>query len=184
MSIDWHLLLLQPWLDGLVLSIKVGHIWHQVLYNVHVWEWVDLADLAAVLVDSRKASQVVLAIDIHRAATANSLSAGSSKTQSRVLLILDLDKCIQNHLTGHLVQVNLVLLHDWRLSVIGIPSVDLEGFGSAARGSSRDFTELRFEHFRFIGYQVLYFSEYEQPMISSKIGSEKRNIRVKVDEPF
>jgi len=148
LGIDWHLLLLQPWLNRLVLSVKVGHIWHQVLDNVHVWEWVDLADLTAVLVDSREASQVVLAIDIHRAAAANSLSAGSSEAQSRILLILDLDKCIQNHLTGHLVQVYLVLLHNWRLSIIGIPSVDLKGFGSAARGSSRDFTELRFEHFR------------------------------------
>jgi len=113
-----------------------------------VWEWIDFADLAAVLVDSREASQVILAIDVHRATAANSLSARSSKTQSRILLIFDFDECIQNHLAGHLVQINFVLLHDWRLAIVWVPSVDLKGLGSAARGSSRDFTELGFEHFR------------------------------------
>ena len=47
--------------------------------------------------DLGKAGKTVLAVDVHGARTANTLTARSSKSKGRVNLVLDLEKSIQNH---------------------------------------------------------------------------------------
>lgn len=123
---SWNFFLFQPWLDGFVLCVEVGHIWHEIFDYVHVRERVDLGNLAAIFIDSGQTGQIVFTVNIHRATSANTFSARSSETESWILLVLDLDQSVQNHLTGHLVQVQFVFLHNWSLSVIRVPSVDLE----------------------------------------------------------
>lgn len=115
---------LQPGLDALVLVVEVGQVGHQVLHHVHVRQRVDLGGLAA-LVDVAQASQGVLAVDVHRAAATDALAARSAECQSRVLLVLNLDQCIQNHRPA-LVQVDRVSGHIRLLLLLGVPPVDLE----------------------------------------------------------
>ena len=47
--------------------------------------------------DLGKAGKTVLAVDVHGARTANTLTARSSKSKGRVNLVLDLEKSIQHH---------------------------------------------------------------------------------------
>lgn len=70
--------------------------------------------------------QCVDSVNVHGAASANTLTATSPKGQSRVHLVLDPDERIQHHGSG-LVQVEGVRLHP-RLGggLIGIPAVDME----------------------------------------------------------
>jgi len=139
---SWNFFLFQPWLDRFVLCVEVGHVWHEIFDYVHVWERVDLWNLAAIFVDPGQTRQIVFTVNIHRATTANTFSAGSSETESWILFVLDLDQSVQNHFTGHLVQIQFVFLHNWGLSVIRVPSVDLEclhstgSTGGAWRSSS------------------------------------------------
>jgi hypothetical protein len=74
-----------------------------------------------------QAGKGVLAVDVHGAATADTLTATSSEGQSRVELVLDSDKGIENH-GSSLVEVQSVGLKTGLLAGgIGVPSVDLEG---------------------------------------------------------
>lgn len=86
-----------------------------------------------------QACQGVLAIDVHGTATADTLTAASSESQSRVELVLDANNGIQDHRSS-LVQVDGVALKT-RLDGrgIGVPSVDLEGLQPGLR-SRRRFT--------------------------------------------
>lgn len=43
--------LLQPWLDAHVLSVEVAHVRHNVLYNIHVRQRVDLGRLTHICID-------------------------------------------------------------------------------------------------------------------------------------
>lgn len=74
-----------------------------------------------------QAGKSVLAVDVHSAATADAFTATSSEGQSRVELVLDSDKGIENHRSS-LVEVQSVGLKTGLLAGgIGVPSVDLEG---------------------------------------------------------
>jgi hypothetical protein len=56
---------LEPGLDGLILGVEVGHVWHQVLEDIHVRQRVDLDSGGGLLVNVTEASQGVLSVDIH-----------------------------------------------------------------------------------------------------------------------
>ena len=69
----------------------------------------------------------VLAVDVHRAATADTLSATPSEGQGRVQLVLDADERIEHHGAG-LVEIEGVRLHARLLAGrLGVPAVDREG---------------------------------------------------------
>lgn len=80
-----------------------------------------------------QASKSVLSVDVHGAATADTLTATSSEGQSRVDLVLDSNKGIENHRSG-LVEVQSVGLETGLLAgSIRVPSVDLEGLHLGVR---------------------------------------------------
>jgi hypothetical protein len=74
-----------------------------------------------------QACQSVDSINVHRAASADSLSAAPSECQGRIDFILDPNQCVQHH-WPRLVKIQGVGLHS-RLGgrLVGVPSVDLEG---------------------------------------------------------
>lgn len=75
-------------------------------------------------------SQGINTINVHRATSADALSAASSERKSRINLILDSDQSVQHH-RARLVQIQCVALHArLRGGLIGIPAVDVEGLGS------------------------------------------------------
>ena len=100
---------LQVWLNAAVLLVEQRQVGDQVLHNMHVRERVNLA-VAAVTVDTAQAGEGVDTINVHGAATANTLTARTAESEGRVKLVLDLQKSIENHGAG-LVQINLVALH-------------------------------------------------------------------------
>jgi hypothetical protein len=57
---------LEPWFDRLVLRVEVGHIRHQVLEDIHVWQRIDLHSGRGFLINVTEACQGVLSVDIHR----------------------------------------------------------------------------------------------------------------------
>jgi hypothetical protein len=74
-----------------------------------------------------QAGKGVLAVNVHGTATTDTLTATSSEGQSRVELVLDSDKGIENH-GSSLVKIQSVGLETGLLAGgIGVPSVDLEG---------------------------------------------------------
>jgi hypothetical protein len=78
-----------------------------------------------------QAGKSVDTVNVHGAGTADTLSAGSAESKSRVQLILDSDQSIQHHRTG-LVEVEGVALHAGLVAgSIGVPSVDVEGLDLA-----------------------------------------------------
>mmetsp|Transcript_30631 Transcript_30631/g.99585 ORF Transcript_30631/g.99585 Transcript_30631/m.99585 type:complete len:223 (+) Transcript_30631:1890-2558(+) len=83
-------------LDRLVLRVKVGHVHHQILDDVHVRKRRD-GLLRGRLVHAAEARERVLAVDVHRARPANPFSTRPPETQRAVLLRLDLNQHIQHH---------------------------------------------------------------------------------------
>ena len=90
-----------------------------------------------------KAREVVLAVDVHGAGTADTLTATPPEDEGGILLVLDLEKGVKHHLAG-LVEVEFVALEVGLLcGVVGVPAVDLEslhplglvGLGRLADGS-------------------------------------------------
>lgn len=78
-------------------------------------------------VSHTQASQSILPIDVHGAATADAFSTATSEGDGGIELILDSDQGIQDHRAG-LVQVEGVGLKARLLAgCIGVPSVNLEG---------------------------------------------------------
>ena len=74
-----------------------------------------------------QASQGVDTVNVHGAGTADTLTAGSTESESWVKLVLDANKSIQHHGTGF-VQVELIRLHGGLLGRgVRVPAVDLEG---------------------------------------------------------
>lgn len=73
-----------------------------------------------------QASKSILAVDVHGAAAADTLTATSAERQSRVNLVLDTDNSIQHH-GARLVEVESVALHTRLLGRrVGVPAVNLE----------------------------------------------------------
>lgn len=136
---------LEVGLDGLVLLVELGQVGNKVLDDVGVRKRVDASLLLLIsgnaacpyplvhaIVANRsgyphtQARQRVDTINVHCAATANTLSAASPESEGRVHLVLDPDKRIQHHGSG-LVQVEGVGLHlGLGRGLIGIPAVDVE----------------------------------------------------------
>lgn len=113
-------------LDALVLLIEMCQIRDKVLDDIGVRKRVDLDVGSSLSRNSAQASKSVLSVDIHGAATADTLTATSSEGQSRVELVLDSDEGIENHRPS-LVKVQSVGLKTRLLAGgIGVPSVDLE----------------------------------------------------------
>lgn len=100
---------LKPRLHTLVLLVEKRQVRHKVLDDVHVRKRVDLR-VRRLAVNAAKASQSVLAVNVHGATAANALTARAAERERRVFLILDLKQRIKNH-RARLVQVNAVLLH-------------------------------------------------------------------------
>ena len=75
----------------------------------------------------------ICSINIHRTTSTDSFSARSSKGQSRILFIFDLDECIENHGSAFL-QVDRIVLNSGWLIGFGIPPVYLECLEVGLRG--------------------------------------------------
>ena len=70
--------------------------------------------------------QVVLPVNVHGAAPADTLAATPPKHERRVVLVLDLEQRVEHHL-ARLVQVQLVVLQPRLLRrVVRVPAVHLE----------------------------------------------------------
>jgi hypothetical protein len=87
---------LQPWFNGSVLFVEVGHIGDQVFNDIHVREGVNFGGGSAGI-NVRQTGQGVGAVDIHGAGPANAFAAGPAKGERGVLFILDLNEGIQDH---------------------------------------------------------------------------------------
>lgn len=130
---------LEPWFNGTVLFVEIGHVWNEVFDDVHVWQWINLGGSGgsvslAVLVVTRfinvaKTSQRIRPINVHRARATNSLTARPTKGQSWILLIFDFDQCIQNHGSAF-IEVDWISGQIWFLFLFRVPSVDFEIFDS------------------------------------------------------
>jgi len=66
LSLLWRVIVLQPRLNRLVLLVEEREVWYKVLDDVHVRKRIDLGVLRCVPVNTAKASQGVLSIDVHR----------------------------------------------------------------------------------------------------------------------
>jgi len=87
-------------------------------------------------------------INVHGAASANTLSATPSECEGWVHLVLDSDQGIQHHRSG-LLQIQGIALHPWlRGWLIWVPSVDVECLDLGIRVGSRifDCVGLRWRH--------------------------------------
>ena len=94
-------------------------------------ERVDLARLPVVF-DFGKARQIVPAVNVHCARTADALAARAPESQGRILLVLDLKKRVEHHRT-RLFQVKLKLAHLELAALIRVPPVNLDVFVLIAR---------------------------------------------------
>ena len=103
--------LLDPRLDGSVLSIEQVHVGNQVLDNVHVRQRVNLGGLAGVCVDVADARQSILTSDVHCAGSADTFTARTTEGESGIDFVLDLDQSIQNHGSAF-VKIDVVLLQE------------------------------------------------------------------------
>lgn len=118
---------LQVRLDGAVLLVEERHVRDKVLDNIHVGKRVDARLLGGVRGNTAQAGQGVDTVDVHGAATADTLTATPPESKGRIDLVLNADERIQHHRSG-LVQVEGVRLHlGLRGRLIGVPSVDVEG---------------------------------------------------------
>jgi hypothetical protein len=118
---------LEVGLDALVLLVEVCQIRDKVLDDVGMRKRVDLDVGSSLGRDTAQAGKGVLAVNVHGTATTDTLTATSSEGQSRVKLVLDSDKGIENH-GSSLVKIQSVGLETGLLAGgIGVPSVDLEG---------------------------------------------------------
>jgi len=71
----WGIVVLQVRLDRLVLLVKVRQVWYQVLDDVHMRQWVDLAVLRGISINPAQARKRILPIDVHRTGPAYTLPA-------------------------------------------------------------------------------------------------------------
>lgn len=88
--------------------------------------WLSSTCYQSIPIERTQASKGVDTIDVHRTATADTLTATPSEGQCGVDFVLDPNECIQHHGAG-LVQVQFVGLHLGLLGgSIGVPAVNLE----------------------------------------------------------
>ena len=110
----WWVVVLQVWLDRLILLVKLGQVRDEILDNVHyrvenmssnlarrrgiltVGERVDLGVLVLGSVDSAQACERVLSVDVHCTGTTDALSTRSAESECRVNLVLYLDERVEN----------------------------------------------------------------------------------------
>jgi hypothetical protein len=118
---------LQVRLDGAVLLVEERHVRDKVLDDIHVGKRVDARLLGGVRGNAAQAGQGVDTVDVHGAATADTLTTTPPEGKGGVNLVLDADERIQHHRAG-LVQVERVRLHlGLRGRLVRVPSVDVEG---------------------------------------------------------
>ena len=79
------LLLDEVRLDGLVLRVEVGHVNDKVPDHKHVRQRGDLGDMGGVAVDLAQAGEAVLPINVHRAASTDTLPAAIHAWVRRVV---------------------------------------------------------------------------------------------------
>jgi hypothetical protein len=109
------------------LFVELCHVWHEILHNVGMRQWVDARFFVCLGGNAAQTCQRVDTVNVHCTATANALSAASSECQSGVDLVLDPDQCVQHH-RARLVQVECVRLHaGLRRGLIRVPPVGFEG---------------------------------------------------------
>lgn len=127
---------LQERLNGAVLLVELGKVWHKVLDNVHVGQRVNLGVVC--LFDSAETGECVDAVNVHGTRATDALTTRSSEGEGGVDFVLDLDERVKYHGTG-LVEVKVVRLQlglfRW---CVWVPAVDLEGLhvlGLARRGT-------------------------------------------------
>lgn len=136
---------LQVRLDGLVLLVELGQIRNEILDNVGVWQRVDARrlrtfgrntaypyplthcrDIHLLEAAPTQTSKGIDTINVHRTATADTLSAAPSEGQGGVDFVFDSNERIQHH-RASLVQVQFVRLHLRLLGgAVRVPAVDLE----------------------------------------------------------
>lgn len=117
---------LQPGLDRSMLRIEAREIRHQVFHNTHAGQGVDF-DVTLALIDALGAGKRVLAIDIHRARTANTFAAGTTESQGLIDLILDLDKRVENHRAAF-IEIDFISVDTRVLIIVRRPAIDTEIF--------------------------------------------------------
>ena len=124
LSVFRRFIALQPWLNSLILSIEIRHIRHQILYDVHVGKRINFG-LRRVRVDSGEAGQGIATVNVHSTRSADSLPARTAESQSRILLILDLYKGVEDH-GPTLIKVNGVCRNRGGTRSLWIPPVNLK----------------------------------------------------------
>jgi hypothetical protein len=74
----------------------MGEVRYQILDHFHVRQRGD-PHFAFAILDRGGAGEAVLAVDVHRAGTANALAAGAAEGQRGILLVLHLDQRVEHH---------------------------------------------------------------------------------------
>ena len=97
----------------------------EVLDHRHVRQRID-RHIAFDLIITLQAREGIGTVDIHRTATANALAAGTTESQRRIDLVLDLDQRVQNHRPAA-VHVDFIGVDTRIAAAIRIVAVDLEG---------------------------------------------------------
>lgn len=111
------MVLLLPWLlltfphevglDGLILIVKVTHVYDQIFLYVHKHERGHCGRVKVVLRYSRDASKVVSTIDVHATGATDAFPATPSERQRGINLIFDKNKYVEKH-RPTLVQIHVV----------------------------------------------------------------------------
>lgn len=119
-----------------ILFVKVAHIGHQILNDIHVGKWINLGRHLGIVVNVREACQRVVAIDIHGARSTNAFPAGPAKGQCRILFVFDFEECVQDHRTA-VGQIDGIRRQVGPLiGLFGIPTVHLKVFDALLGGRS------------------------------------------------
>jgi hypothetical protein len=125
---------LEVGLDGAVLLVEERHVGDEVLDDVHVGKRVDAGLLGRVGGDATETGERVDTVNVHGAASANSLTAAPPEGQGGVDLVLDADEGVEHH-GARLVEVERVRLHlGLGRGLIGVPAVDVERLGLCILG--------------------------------------------------
>lgn len=94
-----------------------------------MWQRIDLHRLVQISpINLADASECVGAANVHCTRAADALATRSTESERWIHLILDLDQCVEHHRTAG-AEINFVALHVRLLvGLVGIPTVDFEGF--------------------------------------------------------
>ena len=91
---------LQPRLYTTILIVKIVHVRHKILDNVHVRQRINLGTCIQVAVNLTDTRKSVGTTDIHGARSADTLAARSPECQSRIDLVFNFYQSIQHHWTA------------------------------------------------------------------------------------